>query len=962
MSRLLTAERARMRASRPRPAPAWHKGHALLTVTALLGLLSLTATSFVTIATQERRTAQNHILQVRARMLAEAGIERAVSDLRSTATATDDLGSSPLQRRQAWSDPRDDYFYADLQAAPFGPRPYGSAPAPLAHARRISYAAALAPFDASCSISGQLGGTFGPASDTFALKVIDCAAQINVNDHNAALARILDQLGAVTGVERVGGLTLGAAIVGTRPRAGYASKDEVLARVFGGDADRFARIREFITCHGWVDPGTVRWSAAAPRWTPEPRAPINVNTAPKEVLVAVLWGLAARVETTDGAGRPAVLAVGPIARDRAEAIADQLIANRPVARTQSPFNDWPRFSREILGRLRGLSRLEMDLLRANFNPNSDLKKLNPDRLLADPAGDLAAGAADLLDKSDLTASSTEFCFGSMGYYEIEALGRVAQGGRTLAHATVVSVVKLFDVFRATSQRDFETDRVWSDRRFGDLRGPDGIPAVTSIPEYPYATGRTGYRSTAGDAAWAAEYDGSLLLSGVARTPVVNEADRTTFVAGFGRGRVEADLGRGTDRPDGPRAPLEAGPGAPAEARVSDRQVVQGRGGARAFTDGSDLDPFGLRLDGRGRLKSYPPDAWPTGAGTLELLVKPAADQRPGGAAAAAGGTGRRRMPLVSWSNGGSYNFVRFDLFTEAGRLFAVWSAAGDGSPYPTEAIRLFADLDWAAHTWHHVEVGWDSDGTWLFVDGQVAPGSPARAPVICPCPPDLTLTAPWFVVGGTVDLEWNARVAPAAALGGADQAQALDAAREHLVVRRTLRAGGAATIDNLVVHPMLRHRKSFLPPSRYQDPSYRAYTAAGNGPGGRRQPVGVYKRRLRALEDAAQAGDVTLGTVSCTALVPDHEHASGHAGAANAFGHVTPGVELVAGGASTYLSEYAVTTGQAVGRRIAPGTEVAFLAEFEVPDRLPVMESPVLCDFTVTWSGRPAFLLWTFAE
>ncbi|MBI3269750.1 MAG: hypothetical protein HYZ53_12060 [Planctomycetes bacterium] len=925
-------------------------GYSLIAVTGMLGLLSTTAVTYVTISAQERAAAQNHVLTVRARMLAEAGVERAVSDLRNVSAQTDALGSSPLQRRQAWADPRDEWFFGEAQAAPAGPRLYGAPPTPLERARRVSFAApASLPF----GISGTLGGSVAADSDTYTLKVLDCASQLNVNDANASLLQILDHLGELVGAGRVNGLSLGAAIVGARPRDGYATKEEVLSLAFHGDAAQFARVRDFITCHGWTDPGTVRWSQVAPRWRLEPRSPIDVNTAPKEVLVAVLWGLAAQLPAT---GATPARKVGPIGRAKAEFLAEQLIARRPAAPDQSPFTDWVRFSREVLGRLRGVSRAEKDLLRANFDPNTNLKKLNPDRLVAEPDPEAGPGEPTRLDKSDLTFATTEFCFGSMGYYEIESLGRVLKGGKALAQATVRTVAKVFDVERVSGQRELERERVWSDRRFGDLRGPDGIPSVTSFPEYPFATGRMGYKGAKGEVDWAAAYDGGLVLSGVSRAVVVDRPEGATFVAGFGRGRVEADLGRGTDLP-APPTPAAAVLDPGSEARVGESQVVQARSGAAAFSEGSDLEPFGLRLDGRGRAKAYPAGAWPTGAGTVEFLVKPSVDLRLGAVASRG-----RRIPFVTWSNGGSFSFVRFDLYALGGRLFAEWSVAGDGRPFPTETIRLFADLDWLAHTWHHVEVGWNADGTWLFVDGQLAPGAPAKAPAVFQCPPDQLVTPPWFLVGAGVELSWDAEAAPEPALGGVDAGAALDGGRERLVRRRQVSAGGNATIDNLCVHPSLRHTTSFLPPSRYQDPSYRAYTAVGQGPSGRRRPVGVYKRRLRSVERAAATGEVMLGTVSCTALVPEHVHAHGHDAAAGAFGHVSPGIELVSGGASSYVTAYDLTAGMPVAKKLGRGAEVSFLAEFEVPDRLPVMESPILCDFTVTWMGRTRYLVWVVGE
>jgi len=95
-----------------------------------------------------------------------------------------------------------------------------------------------------------------------------------------------------------------------------------------------------------------------------------------------------------------------------------------------------------------------DVLKANFNPNCTLNELNPDQNLH-----------LLVDKTDLICNSTEFCFSPMGYFDIESEGVVTQPpqngdflvlrrGAVVARELVESVVRVYDVYRETSQADF----------------------------------------------------------------------------------------------------------------------------------------------------------------------------------------------------------------------------------------------------------------------------------------------------------------------------------------------------------------------------------------------------------------------------------------------------------------------------------------------------------------------------
>ena len=101
-----------------------------------------------------------------------------------------------------------------------------------------------------------------------------------------------------------------------------------------------------------------------------------------------------------------------------------------------------------------LTDQQKSVLKANFNPNCLLNKFNPDSHIYKP-----------VDKSDLAVYSTEFCFSSMGYYEIISLGIVSSIGPSdkniLASKKVRGMIKIYDVYKETTQKDFCNDNSYS---------------------------------------------------------------------------------------------------------------------------------------------------------------------------------------------------------------------------------------------------------------------------------------------------------------------------------------------------------------------------------------------------------------------------------------------------------------------------------------------------------------------
>jgi len=204
-------------------------------------------------------------------------------------------------------------------------------------------------------LSGVMAsGTYGTYGDHYALKVSDLSGRLFVNDGldggpqgsvSLNLKRILNVLGQIPGVSVP---QLGDKVLAARPASGYRHANELIIAL--GDEAAWARVREFVTVDAWVDPNVanpVPLSAAIASEYPVPyfrgspalyrsgrgkdakgtrlqgdlttvppsqpsdpairvygldelnpqwieivrRAPVNVNTAAREVLVALLSDL-----------------------------------------------------------------------------------------------------------------------------------------------------------------------------------------------------------------------------------------------------------------------------------------------------------------------------------------------------------------------------------------------------------------------------------------------------------------------------------------------------------------------------------------------------------------------------------------------------------------------------------------------------------------------------------------------
>ncbi len=470
---------------------AGRKGFALLVVLGTLGVLALLATAFVTLARLERRASQQRLNATRALLLARSGLEDAQARL---SAGQDPQAADNRYAGENWDGSADGLlsFYESSQEV--YRRTGGGTAAdldacPVAQAMRPSFFVRQLGNPAVISVGGRdrgLSGRFASAEAVYALKVEDESAKINVNGGfldeqdrdsdaipdcrdpdirripadpkdtgrgwNFQLARILNVLGAQP---QVGVTNLGTLVLQNRPMGGYASVADLQVRIGTGQD-----LSPYLTVCSWTDakvvhpnayltqPATASLSEVKKERLPlaleeEGRPPVNLNTASRPVLIALMDGLqAVRFGRNRNNGPRTISSV------EAGKIADRLV----LRRAGDPFETWGEFAvfcdtlvSDVFPGL-GLepNLIPPDILRANFDPNTGLNKEIPDQLMF-----------RWVDKSDLTAWSTEGSLYPTGTFTLTALGRIlGPDGRLLAERSLGAWVEAFTLVRQTTQKDF----------------------------------------------------------------------------------------------------------------------------------------------------------------------------------------------------------------------------------------------------------------------------------------------------------------------------------------------------------------------------------------------------------------------------------------------------------------------------------------------------------------------------
>lgn len=473
------------------------RGSVLLVALGVLAVLSVFALSFTSILRLESRAATNVTDATRARLAAEAGVERALYLLTQS-----ELQDPVTSFHAPWT-----YRSQDGSAWGLG--------LPLERALNPSYLSGRTP--EGLAYSGVVSGSYKPGGDHFVLKVVPANARLSLNSRQRTLASMLDALGraifdfdtarldAASPLHDPGwaahlaarraeleaqGVAPGLARDRTRPRDPIAGRgaaivdlrDDGLGGTFQSleqlravvSAEDLERLADYVTVDAWLDPAMVGFDASGNE-TPEWRAPVDVNTAPWPVLVAVFEGVEARrlVVLRDG-GDPvpswANDIPGPLARD----LATQLDLHRRgvragarFSRPGEPLRGWGDFTRFLEGCGVPLTFTQRAALLANCDPNLIHWPRNPD-----------ASINPGLGKADLARSTTELCFIAFGVYEVTSLARVLDpDGALVAQHTVHAVAQVYDTLRLLTQADFEAART-SDEVEKTASFPNPVRAVT----------------------------------------------------------------------------------------------------------------------------------------------------------------------------------------------------------------------------------------------------------------------------------------------------------------------------------------------------------------------------------------------------------------------------------------------------------------------------------------------------
>ncbi len=289
----------------------------LIIALAVLTLLSIIAVTFAALMRLERKATENFVNSASVELLSGSGESAVIAMLRS-APLWDGYTDGSSKQRTPW-------LYG-IQT-PFGDIRYGNQ-IPLETLTDPSHS----------SYSSDLGATYGgtASSDRFLTKIIDCNSQIYLNGDQDTTAQMLDNLGLAiqkntdiqidplhTEPQMKGKKITGRDIIRFRtrlPGRRFTSKSQLKGLI---GIENYEILADFVTAHAWVNPYTFRGDGREPiraevegedgissvanltlQANPrveggatlfaEPRAPINVNTAPKEVLIACLAGLGCR--------------------------------------------------------------------------------------------------------------------------------------------------------------------------------------------------------------------------------------------------------------------------------------------------------------------------------------------------------------------------------------------------------------------------------------------------------------------------------------------------------------------------------------------------------------------------------------------------------------------------------------------------------------------------------------------
>jgi hypothetical protein len=251
------------------------KGAVLIIVLGVLAVLALLAVTFSTLQGTERQIAHNYMDTVRAKLLAQSGVQDAEAKLREYFPGRY-FNTVNVRAPKPWKywgqDPtetieppvNDDIQYAlnpsfAIEADPLknvAENPQDPTDSNV-NPKRVSIEGKM------CGLSGYQGGTYAQHGDQYVLRVNDTSGRLYVNDGvdgtpngkmnsvSRNMRRILNVLGDV-----LQSANLGSKIIENRPAAGYQSMQDVL-KALNYDQALFDKIKNYITVYAWVDNNVV---------------------------------------------------------------------------------------------------------------------------------------------------------------------------------------------------------------------------------------------------------------------------------------------------------------------------------------------------------------------------------------------------------------------------------------------------------------------------------------------------------------------------------------------------------------------------------------------------------------------------------------------------------------------------------------------------------------------------------
>ncbi len=295
------------------------RGAMLIVTMGVLTLLAVLGTTFVSLMRLERQATRNYVDGQLVDQVNDSAIDRAISDLAG--------GRNFLSYTSYVNTP---WIYHEYDTT-------GKRTGFLAHGKHDLSSPKVSRWDILTEEEERV--------HRYKLKVIDTSAQINLNGKQDTTARLLENLAvAITsstrlnkknenplyaGPRQTGNKLKGIHIMQFRNRLDgrkFKSKSQ-LKEIIG--EENYKTIKDFITIHSWEDPYTYagvdgipevpdpvtgrsgggggggvvggggnnthpQVEALASRVKPEPRSPVNINSAPPEVITACIMGIGGR--------------------------------------------------------------------------------------------------------------------------------------------------------------------------------------------------------------------------------------------------------------------------------------------------------------------------------------------------------------------------------------------------------------------------------------------------------------------------------------------------------------------------------------------------------------------------------------------------------------------------------------------------------------------------------------------